>query len=297
MQSIRKRAEKAYKRADKATGGSLRLLAETIRSFGEAQAAQAGASMAYYAMFSLFPLLIALVSAGSFLVNREWVMSQIVTGLTDAIPVSQELIERNISRVFEVRGAVGFAGLVGLIWSASGVFSSLVYNVNRAWGDETARGFIRQRLIALSIVILLILLVFLSVIVNTLFNVINVLNGQLASSIGVSQQELVKTFSNLTPYFFVFFMFLGIYRWIPIAKVDWKAAIIGSAAATVGWRLSTSGFTWYLNSSLVNYQLIYGSLGAIVALLFYVYISSQIVLFCAHLTAALDARFRSVERN
>jgi membrane protein len=293
MKSIRSRAEKVYRRVDEATAGALSLLAETIQSFGEAQAAQAGASIAYYAMFSLFPLLIALISAGSFLVNREWVMSQVVAALTDAIPVSQQLIERNISRVFELRGAVGFAGLVGLIWSASAVFSSLVLNVNRAWGEETAPGFIRQRLIALSMVVVLILLVFLSVIVSAFFNVFSIFNGQLASSIGISQQELVRAFSNLSPYFFVFIMFLGIYRWIPIQSVDWKAAIIGAAAGTAGWRLSTSGFTWYLNSSLVNYQLIYGSLGAIVALLFYVYISSQIVLFCAHLTAALDRRFSS----
>lgn len=290
MKVIGRRAKIIYTRLDKLSGGSLSVIADAVRSFGDAQAPQAAASMAYYAMFSLFPLIIALISAGSFLVNRDWVMSRVVGAITGVLPVSQTLIQQNISRVFELRGAVGIAGLVGLIWSASGVFTSLVFNVNRAWSHAPGRGFIRQRLIAVSMVVILILLVITSVLANGLLSLLPTLNLPFGSAVGLSQQTVVRTISSVAPYFFILLMFLGIYRWLPTPKVSWRATIIGAAVATAGLGLSTKCFTLYLTSGLVNYQLVYGSLGAIVALLFYVYIGSQIVLFGAHLTASIDRR-------
>jgi len=66
--------------------------------------------------------------------------------------------------------------------------------------------------------------------------------------------------------------------------------VLGFAAlaAALAWELSTNGFTWLLSSGLVHYELVYGSLGAIIALLFWIYLISWILLFGAYLTAAID---------
>jgi membrane protein len=288
MKALRQRAKKIYDRMDRLSGGMLGIIVDAFRTFGETQAAQAAAGMAYYAMFSLFPLIIALIAAGSFLVNRDWVMSRVVGAITGVLQVSTSLIEQNVTRVFQLRGAVGAAGLVGLIWSASGVFSSLVYNVNRAWDQAPEPGFIRQRLMAVLMVIILILLMITSVVASSILSLLSSLNVPIITSAGLGNQTVVRIVSTVAPFFFILLMFLGIYRWIPTPRVSWRAAAAGAALATAGWGVAAKGFQLYLTSGLVNYQLVYGSLGAIVALLFYIYISSQIALFGAHLTAFID---------
>ncbi|HKJ39496.1 MAG TPA: YhjD/YihY/BrkB family envelope integrity protein, partial [Anaerolineales bacterium] len=79
-----------------------------------------------------------------------------------------------------------------------------------------------------------------------------------------------------------------LYRWAPATNVRWSATFWGALAASVLWRAATAGFGWYVSSGLGRYQLVYGSLGAIVALLFLIYIVSSITLFGAHLSAAID---------
>jgi membrane protein len=62
----------------------------------------------------------------------------------------------------------------------------------------------------------------------------------------------------------------------------------GALTASLGWKAATAGFTWYLRSGFGRYQVVYGSLGAIVALLFLLFIVAIITLFGAHLSAAID---------
>jgi membrane protein len=66
------------------------------------------------------------------------------------------------------------------------------------------------------------------------------------------------------------------------------AAFWGALVAAVAWELVTDAFTWVLSSGLIHYELVYGSLGAIIALLFWIYLISWILLYGAYLTAAID---------
>jgi membrane protein len=69
--------------------------------------------------------------------------------------------------------------------------------------------------------------------------------------------------------------------------VRWWEAFWGALVATLAGEIATRGFTWYLSSGIVQYELVYGSLGAIVALMLWIYIGGWIVLFGAHLSAAV----------
>jgi membrane protein len=70
--------------------------------------------------------------------------------------------------------------------------------------------------------------------------------------------------------------------------VHWNATLWGAITASIVWKVATAGFSWYLSSGMGSYSLVYGSLGAIVALLFLIFIVSMITLFGAHLCAAID---------
>jgi membrane protein len=90
----------------------------------------------------------------------------------------------------------------------------------------------------------------------------------------------------------IFLLFLALYRWIPTANVRWRATLWSAIVTSIAWKVATAGFGWYLSSGLGSYSLVYGSLGAIVALLFLIFIVSMITLFGAHLCAAIDRKIK-----
>jgi membrane protein len=103
-----------------------------------------------------------------------------------------------------------------------------------------------------------------------------------------SDLVVLRTVSALGSWLMIFLVFLTLYHWIPTLRVRWSATLWGALIASLSWKAVTTGFSWYLGSRFGQYQLIYGSLGAIVAFLFLIYIISLITLFGAHLSAAIE---------
>jgi membrane protein len=103
-----------------------------------------------------------------------------------------------------------------------------------------------------------------------------------------SDLVVLRVISALGSWLIIFLVFLTLYHRIPTLRVPWKASLWGALIASLSWKAVTAGFSWYLGSSFGQYQLVYGSLGAIVAFLFLIYIISLITLFGAHLSAAIE---------
>ncbi|MGC9523325.1 MAG: YihY/virulence factor BrkB family protein [Anaerolineae bacterium] len=276
---LKSRLTRLYRRADRATGGALAVLRTAVRRYGDTQASQAAAGLAYYIFFSLFPLLLVLVTAASYIWNlgSDAAFRRAVDFIAQALPVSQDLIASNLDTVLQLRGTIGLVSLAGTLWSASGAFTILTQKINEAWSNTEARSFVRKRLVGLALVAGVVLLLLLSLAATTAAS----LFPQLAASIPAP-------LTRLLPFVFTLFMFLALYRWIPTASVSWRAALWGAGSAGLAWELAKGAFAWFVSSGLSNYRLVYGSLGSVVALLFWIYISASITLFGAHLTAALD---------
>lgn len=96
-----------------------------------------------------------------------------------------------------------------------------------------------------------------------------------------------QSFPYLLNGLLLFITLLVLYWWLPLTKVRWVEAAWGALISSLGISAITAGFTWYLESGLSNYNLVYGSLGAIVALLFWIYLLSLIIFAGAHLSAAI----------
>jgi membrane protein len=99
---------------------------------------------------------------------------------------------------------------------------------------------------------------------------------------------LLRVISAVGSWLMVFLVFLTLYRWIPTLRVRWDSTMWGALIASLAWKAVIAGFGWYLGSGFGQYQLVYGSLGAIVAFLVLIYIISLITLFGAHLSAAIE---------
>jgi membrane protein len=106
-------------------------------------------------------------------------------------------------------------------------------------------------------------------------------------SIQVYDTVLWGVFARLLPWFWIFVALLNLYHWVPRTNVRWREAVWGALVCATGWEIAQRGFSWFLTSGFARYQLVYGSLGAVIAFMLWLYVSFLIVLYGAHLSAAV----------
>ncbi|HLO18840.1 MAG TPA: YihY/virulence factor BrkB family protein, partial [Anaerolineales bacterium] len=145
--------------------------------------------------------------------------------------------------------------------------------------------FLQNRLIGLWMIAGLIGLIILSLVLSWIANRLPFMDIAHASPASLI---LLRFISGFGSWLMIFLVFLTLYHWVPTLHVKWSATFWGALIASFTWKAVTAAFTLYFNSEFGRYQLIYGSLGAIVAFLFLIYIISLITLFGAHLSAAID---------
>ena len=295
MEPFRRKLIPLVSWVDSHTGGSLSVLHIAFERFNRVRGPEAAASIGYYALFSLFPLLLVLVSVlGYLLVNQNPV--DVIESVLRMVPVSRSFIIESLTGIVQQRSTIGLIGLAGLGWAASGVFLTLLRNLNRAWPAATNRSFLEGRLAALAMVALMVAGLLLIFVLVTLSNVLPRLNVPIQGSVAVYRSSVWQVLASLVPWFLAFLVFLGLYRWGPNTHVPWRQALWGAVLATIAWEIATLVFTWYLrNYGLESYQLIYGPLGASIALLTWIYLTAYITLFGAHISAAVGAIDRRKE--
>jgi len=286
---ISERIRQFYEQVDRISGNRLSIIKDATETFNVTHAGQASAGLAYYLIFSLFPLLLVLVSAGSFFLNREQVYHKVSLLVQQNIPDSYEWIDENLRNVLAKRGAVGIIGIATLFWAASGGFMSLAYNINLAWLEARQRNFLQRRLIGLQMIAGLSGLFLLSLILDWIVNLLHIFNSPVVAFLQLGSW---KWLSNLFSWTAIFLLFYALYSWVPTVNVKRAAAAWGALGASISWKVATALFSLYVRSGFGRYELIYGSVGALVAFLFLIYILATITLFGAHLTSSIDRRLK-----
>jgi len=267
-----------------------RIFSVAVASFQQEGAARSAAGTAYYTLFSFFPLLIVLVTIGSFFVSGYEASSKVAQLVISVIPVSQKLVELNIQRILELRNSVGIVMLAVLLWSGSNAFSMMVHHITSAWPETERRTFFQKRLFGLAMVIAIILLLFVLMLSSTLLNIL-VKYKDTVPGLDLLFNTWLWSFGTKVLYWAVpFLFFYSLYRIIPMGRVPVKAAGFSALGITLIWRFASSLFQWYLGSGFARYEVIFGSLSAIVVLLFWIYISAMILFFGAHLCAASSGK-------
>lgn len=229
--------------------------------------------------------MLVFIAGGSYFLDSHQVFNTVTQFIQQALPISRQVINENLEEILERRDTAGIVSLLILLWSASGMFTNLAYNINLAWPLATRRNFLQNRLVGLWMIVGLIGLIILSLILSWMTARLPFIRFNQTSS---SDLFLLRIISALGSWLMIFLVFLTLYHWIPTLRVRWSATLWGALLASLAWKLVITGFSWYLGSSFGQYQLVYGSLGAIVAFLFLIYIISLITLFGAHLSAAIE---------
>lgn len=269
------------------------LIKQAFLSFQQEEGSRAAAGMTYYVLFSLSPLLIVTVTIASYFVAGKQASSQITQVMTSVIPVSQSIVEKNIQRIMEVRNSIGAVGLIGFLWSASNAFSILVDNINRAWPETDRRSFLQKRLLGLVMVGILIVLLILLMLSSTMVNLITQYNTFIVENLMIPEVNLVSIIADIVSWISPLLFFLSLYFAVPKTRVEWKAALWSALTITLVWKGASNAFQWYLGSGLARYNFVYGSLSTIVILLLWIYLSSVIIFFGAHLCRALSEQYAS----
>jgi membrane protein len=230
--------------------------------------------------------LIILVTIGTYFVDGSEASARVAELISSAFPVSRNLVDMNLNRILVIRNSVGALGLIVLMWSGTSAFAMMVHQINSAWPKSEQRNFFERRLIGLAMLIIIILVLFLLMLSSTLLNVL-VRYSQSVPGLELLFSTGLWNFGAKVMYWVVpFIFFYSLYRIIPMGRVPIRSAGISAAGITIMWRISSNIFQWYLGSGLARYDVIFGSLSAIVILMLWVYISSLILFFGAHLCAA-----------
>ena len=145
------------------------LLRQIAQKVGEADVMHAAASMAFYTLFSLFPLILLLISIGSILLKDRGSVEQILRFVGETLPGAQAVVTENITNVVQQRGPVGLVGVATLLWSASNVFTVLSTHINSAWPASRKRNFVEKRLACLGIVSAMVLALVVYILATILF--------------------------------------------------------------------------------------------------------------------------------
>lgn len=269
------------------------LAMRTTRKFLDDDCMHMAAGIAYYALFSLFPLLLGLIAILGLLIESAEVQERLLEMASQVFPASAEVVAQNMKGVVASRGAIGILSLVGLLWSATAIFAAIRRSLNRAWDVERERPFLKQKLVELGMVTGVGLLFLVSMGATAFFRVaLQFLPLQLQSLEDGPWWEIAVT---LFPLVFSFIIFALVYRFVPNAKVTWGDVWPGALLAAVLFEAGKNIFAWYL-ANFANYSLVYGSLGAVIAFLFWSYLSALILLLGAELAAEYSRLLSSHRR-
>ena len=263
------------------------VIIDSLTSLFNNNTAQAAAAIGYYFLFSIFPLFLFVVIVLSYFLDIGYVQKVMVNFVQDLIPGAEVLIEENLQNILANRGSTSILASVSLLWSGSGMINSIINNVQKAFPETNTRGYFINRALAIILILLSVLLIAGLLIFSAVFNFSDALayfNIKLTKPLSVA----ISIFSSyVLPILFLYILGFILYYLIPTAKVERSAARIAALLFAVVWRFFSIVFGEYVLSPMNRYDLVYGSVTVIILLLLFIYFSAFIILYPAHLAAAI----------
>ncbi len=264
------------------------LTKRTVQEYVNDSCSHLAAAISYYVLFSTIPLLIFLVSLFGFIVRNHDIQHQVIERVVDATPLQkqegQNLVTDTVQGVSRVSAALSVVGLLGMVWSASAMVGAVRRALNIISDAERRRPPAQQKLIDLGMVLGLGLLLVASVAATGALHALRRLSNDALGPLSTSTSFFWSVVPLLLPGVLTFFVFLLIYRLVPNVRNNVRNIWPGAVLATVLFELLKNGFAFYV-AHFNNYNLVYGSLGAIMLFLLWTYLASSILLLGAELAS------------
>jgi membrane protein len=261
------------------------MLGHALHQFHENDLFTSSAAMSYFGLMALFPALLLMFAIS----NKLAAGSQLLTHAVDVYPGSSKFLRDTIEAFSDIGAGAVITCVILVFWAGSWVFAVIERALNRIWG-ATSRTFLHGRALTVGMVGLVGLLLATSVFVTSVLVALREMAGRfsprqierytlLASAGSAFWQILFAAVS----YLVTVVLFVLIYRFMPKANVTLRDTLPGAFLAGVLWEIAKYIFATSLH--YFHYDQVYGSVGAVVAVLTWSYVSSLILLFGAQLTA------------
>ena len=256
----------------------VQLVFRTVEGAGNHDIAQRAAGVAYYAILSIFPMLLGLIAILGFFLPSVNLQDDLLKFVDKNLPGATDFLIQNIANVVRLRGVIGVVSIVILFWGASGMFSAISLAINRAWDVRSYRPFFIRKASELGMVLSMGILFLLSLGASA---GISILRG--VSNLPESDMLIVNVCSRLVAFLLILSVFLLLYKLIPNTKTYWRHIWPGALLAAVFFELARVLFILYIEN-FANYQLIFGSITSIIVLLVWIYYSAFIMILGAEFT-------------
>lgn len=242
------------------------------------------ASIAYYALLSFFPIMLLALT---------------VLGEMTTAPADRDAVVRFVFRYFPrqfafVSGQLdafqtspvtfGFWGIVALVWASLGVFNAITSAVNHAWGVEKRRSFLKHRLVGFMMMVSASLILLVGLVIASMVRLTETRLGE-----AMLRSSWLDNFSGVFASYLATALLIAcvalVFYFIPNTFVRFRDVWPGAILVGVLWRIAFLIFQWYA-ADLATWNVIHGSLAAIVVFLLWIYLSAIILLYGVEMTAS-----------
>lgn len=248
------------------------------------------AALAYYFFLALFPGLLFVLTVFGFIVgNNPQVGQRVMQSLSSMMPgQASQLVQQTIQQTaLSAAGWLLIVGVIGALWSASSGFASLMTTLNFAYNVKETRAWWKARAISIGLTIVAGLLMLAAILISIFGGfILSQVGG--AVGLGGALNGLWRYGQYVVALFFVILAVAVVYRWGPAVKSQrWHWITPGATIAVLVWVVASVGLRIYLHFSN-SYTKSYGSLGAVIILLLWFYISGLALLIGAEVNSEIE---------
>jgi membrane protein len=272
---------------NRATDDLPRFLWRAVQDFS-ARGMRSAAALSYYAIFSIFPLLLIVVVFLTRVLGQVLTEEQILSALTPFLPDGATgaitLIQSFITGALELSGSVTIIAVISLAWAGLGLFGNIAAALDTIFHAEQPVGLVRGRVRALLMAIVLIMLLSLSFLSSFVIG--------LFDSLLMSPSTVWLRISTIAlPLGLNMLIFTLLFRYVPGRRPDWEAIWPAALLGAIIWELAKALFGLFTASSLL-YQPVFGAIASGMLLLFWIYILAGGFMFAAEICAHLNRWLR-----
>jgi membrane protein len=277
---LRQQGVLSANRLNERTRGWLWILANAAKEALKPDTAITAAAIAYFALFSLFPITLLSIAIASFSLGPSMDRQLIIQRLEFIAPALGQMLGQNIDEIIEARGSVTGVALVGLIWSASTVFYAFTHALNEIWGVKQRRAVWKRRGLAILFVLTFVgPMLFLASFTGSMIAHLRTLLPDPIISMGGGVSLVLAILLDVA-------LFMVLYMMLPHGGSTWHVILPGAMGAGFLWELAKKVFLSFVSTYISVSNPVYGSVAAIIAFLAWAYLSGLIFLFGAYLSVS-----------
>ncbi len=278
IESLWQQGMQVARLSDQKTNGWLGILYRSLKQTLQPDSVMTAAAIAYFALFSLFPLILLSIAIASISLGSLMDQNLIIQRLEFIAPALGTLLGDNIDEIVRARGTATYIALIGLLYAASTIFVTLTQTMSVIWDQKRRRPIWKLRGLPILFV--------LTFVGPTLFALSfgSSMVSNLRLWLPVQLIPLWDGFGFLLVILLDVILFMVLYILLPHGESTWREVLPGAIGAGLLWEGAKRVFLFFITSTMSASNLVYGSVAAIISFLIWGYLSGLIFLFGAYLS-------------